>query len=663
MPGTASVSGIISGLQTDEIISKLIELQRAPIVRLQAQRNSLNAKLQAWQECNTRILALKTKADSLANLATFNAKTVTSSDETIIRGSASSSALEGTYYLKVNALARAEQRSTQGFADTTVTSIGTGTVTITVGSGAPVEITIDETNCTLAGLRDAINRANAGVSATIVNDGSASNPYRLLITSKTMGEAGALEITSTLSGGVTPNFDTVIQSAQNASVTLGEGENAITIQKNSNTITDLIAGVTLDLRKADTNALVSITVGNDTASVKQAITDFVTQYNNLVDFINQQFTYNPETNTAGTLFADSNLQAIQTNIINKLFAPVSNLNQTIKLLSQVGITSVTSDGRLTVEETKLDEALANSIADVRRLFAAVGECTHGAISFVTCTNLTKPSGPDGYAIEISAVASQARVTAGVAQTANLTQDEILTLNGVEIHLTSGMTPAQVVARINEYTSQTGITASRTDANGSGTGDYLTLTRVQYGAGFGISVVSSVSNGGSNPRTDTSGVGNLAVTQTDYAGESGTGTGAPGTDVAGTINGEPATGTGQILVGNKENENTSGLRIKVSAQTPGSYGVIVLTKGVAASLSDYLTFVTDADHSPVDDAKETLQSKIQDIDDDVKRLEERITARQERLILQFAAMESALKRLQSQGDFLAGRLSSATAGWK
>ncbi|MDI6827447.1 MAG: flagellar filament capping protein FliD [Armatimonadota bacterium] len=656
MPGTASISGVISGLKTDEIIAKLIEIERVPINRLQAQKATLNSKLSAWQEANTRILALRTKANSLALGSTFDVKRLTSSDDTIILGSASPSSQVGTYYLKINAVARAHQIKTEGFADIT-TQVGTGELTITVGSGAPVQITIDETNNTLAGIRDAINKSNAGVTASIINDGSESNPYRLVITSNKTGITGTITIEVT---GTLPTF-TNLQSAQDASLTLGDGEGSeITVYKSSNTITDLIPGITLNLQKADATKTVTITVENDTNAIKQSIKDFVDQYNNLIDYINQQFNYDSETNTGGTLFSDSSLQLILSDITAKTGEPVEGLNQQITLLSQIGITATTSDNKLSIDEFELDEVLKDGTETIKRLFASVGDTTNNAISYVSCTEKTKISGTNGYSIVVTAVATQSRITAGVAQTDVLTQDEEITINNIAINLTSGMTPTQVIAKINEYTSQTGVIASRTDINGQGTGNYLTLTRVGYG-NLSISAVSNLSN--SQPGQVTSGLGNVLVTQEEFSGEAGTGTGAAGTDVAGTINGEPATGNGQYLTGNVGNQNTEGLKIKITATTPGSYGAIYFTKGVGAILSDYLSFITTADTGAIDAAQDTINSQIKDIDDYIAELEKRIATKEEQLVAKFMAMESALSKLQSQGQFLAGQLAQISNGWK
>lgn len=656
MPGRSSIGGIISGLDTQSIISQLMELERVPLTRLETRKTTLNNQITAWQDANTRILALKTKLDALATASTFAAKNLVSSDESILKGTATYSAQAGTYYLTVNSLARANQLKTEGYANTTST-VGTGTISIAVGSGAAKDIVIDDTNNSLIGVRDAINRAGAGVTAAIINDGSATNPYRLIITSSTGGVAGRLTVTAdpTLFGGVAP---TTLQTGEDASITLGAGADAITVSKGTNQITDLIPGVTLNLQKADVSKTITVAIENNTEPTKQAIKDFVEQYNNLVDFLNQQSKYNTETNTGGTLFGDSSLQMIQAELANKIFNPVAGLNQSITVLSQIGITSTTKDNKLSINETELDSALSANMGQVKALFATVGDASSSNVAYVASTANTLPSGVGGYAIEITAVASQARVTSGVAQTLALDQDEQLTINGQVIQLTAGMTTDQVVSAINQMSAQTGVLASRTDINGQGTGDYLTLTRTAYGSAKTITAVSSISSTLGN----TSGLGNATVTQAGPTGESGNGTGAAGTNVAGTINGEAATGSGQILTGNVGNDNTEGLAVRVTAQTPGSYGTLVFSRGLAAALTEYLGSISEPITGTIASNQDSLRSKIEYINDDIEFMEQRLDAKEERLVNQFAAMESALARLQSQGSYLQSQISQLASGW-
>ena len=656
MPGTSSISGIISGLDTQSIISQLMELARGPVTRMETKKTSLSNQITAWQDANTRILALKTKADALATASTFDAKTATSSDESIVKGTAAYSAQAGSYYLTVNSLARAHQLKTEGYANTTST-VGTGTISIAVGSGAAKDIVIDESNNSLVGVRDAINRAGAGVTASIINDGTAGSPYRLIITSNTSGVAGRLTVTTspTLFGGVAPD---TLQTGEDASITLGADAGAITVSKGSNTITDLIPGVTLNLQKADPSKTITITIANDTATVKQAIKDFVEQYNNIIDFINTQFKYNTETNTGGTLFGDPSLRLIQSELTNRAFNTVTGLNQSIVVLSQIGINSMTGN-KLSLNESDLDSALASSLSQVKGLFAAVGEATSSNVAYVASTINTKASGEAGYAIEITAVALQARATSGVAQTDVLAQDEQLTINGKVIQLTAGMTGDQVVSAINDMSSQTGVLASRTDINGQGTGGYLTLTRVAYGSARTITAISSVSNGAGS----TSGLGTVEVTAADPGGEAGTGTGAAGTDVAGTINGEAATGSGQVLTGSSGNANTDGLALLVTAQTPGSYGTIAYSKGLAASLSEYLGSISEPVTGTIAGTEDSLNSQIKYINDDITNMNARLAVKEEQLNRQFAAMESALSKLQSQGSYLTSQIEQLSNNWK
>jgi flagellar hook-associated protein 2 len=765
MAGTSSINGVISGLNTDEIITKLLELEKAPITRLQSKKDTLNAKISAWQDANTRILALKTKADTLASEATFKVKTFLSDDESVLKGSAGTNAEAGTYYLKVSRLARAQQQKSIGYADTSTTKVGTGSISIKIGNGVEKVITIDDTNNTLLGLKDAINGAGAGVSAAIVNDGSSTNPYRLVLTSNTIGEDGAITInTENLTGGTAPTF-TIMQAAQNAEVTLGEGAGAITIVRNSNQISDLIPGVTLNLQKVDTTKTITVTIGNDTEALKQNIKDFVNQYNNLINFVNEQFKYDTTTNTSGTLFSDGDLQTIQADLVSKAFNAVDGLDGPLKMLSQIGITS-SSGNILELDETKLDEVLADNVDNVKFLFATVGKATSSNVSLVSVTEKTKSTQLDsngkgvGYAINITTAATQGWMKAGVAQTANLGQDELLTVNGIGIQLTANMSPDQVVAKINEFSAKTGVTAARsadgyltltnkgygsqaqiivkssvtgpnstgfgnamtsitagvaqtqtlvqdekltingveitlksgwsqsevvteinkhtsetgvkaslTEANGTGTGNYLTLTSSRLGSSS-ITAISSVSNGGGTPATGTSGIGNVQVTESSAGGETGTGTSIIGTatsergkDVAGTINGEPATGTGQTLTGNSGNENTDGLSILITGQTTGSYGTIQITKGIASMLSNYLDYITMPTTGLVSSAKNLLQSEVEYIDDDIEVAQQRVSIKQELLVQKFAAMEAALGQLNSQSSQLASSLSAASSGWK
>jgi flagellar hook-associated protein 2 len=636
MAGTSSISGLVSGLDTSGIISKLMDLEKQPVINLQNRQADLNKKLVAWQEANTRAFALKDKADILAQESTFDAKSFSSGDESAIKGSASWTATAGTYYVKVNSLARSEQDKTQGYADINATLVGTGTISIKVGSGDAKTVTVGSGSDTLAGLRDAINQAKVGVSATIIDEGTGTNRYHLILTSQTVGTGGALTIdTSGLSGGTAPVFS-IMQEANDAVVTLGEGAGAITVTRNTNTINDLITGVTLNLQRADTTKTITVDVKDNTAAIKQNIQGFVEQYNNFADFLDQQFSYDTTTGSSGVLFSDSTLQMIQSDLNGKMFDLSGSMGQTIRTLSQLGITT-NKDGMMQVDDAQLTNLLESNRTGVKELFVAHGETTNPNVSYTISGPDTKPTGSSGgYAVEITTVATQSATVAGATQTDVLTQDETLTINGKLVNLTTGMSPDDVVNEINKNSMQTRVTASR--VNGA-----LTLTSIPYGSRYTISAASTVASGGS-------GIGDAGLAFTS------------GVDVAGTINGEEATGNGQALTGNTGNANTDGLTIKITATSAGSYGTVSVTKGLAAQVSDYFSSIMDSTGGAISTAQGAISTSIDDMKRQITHLQEGFQAKEDQLVAKFAAMESALSKLKGQGDYLTGQFAQASGNW-
>lgn len=650
MPGTSYIGGLISGLDMDSILTNLVELSRAPIDRLQVRQTALETKLTAWQTANTRLLALKTQALALSSASAFGTYAVTSSDETAVTATASGS-VAGTYSFTVEQLAAAHQVASQGYADYDATSLGTGTVTITAADGEPVVIAVQD--FTLAQLRDAINNAGAGVRANIISDGSAA-PYRLLLTSQTMGAQGAMTVDANLSGGTAPVL-TQIQSARDAQIKLGEGLDAITVSSSTNTMTDAIPGLTIHLHEADPGRTITLTVAGDTDAVTAAVNTFVEQYNALIAFINEQSDYDAERDKTGTLFGEYALQQTQGDLRAILSQALAGFAGPYTLLSQIGLRSNAED-KLELDASKLAQALAADPEAVMRLFARYGESSDSRLSFVHATADTKPSGAAGYAVEITQAATRSRITAGAAQSAPLAADETLTINGIAIQLTAGMTQQQVLDAINARTGDTGVTALATGADGTGTGSYLTLRRVTWGSGA-ITALSTASNAGG----DSSGLGAVQVSESDPAGESGTGTGELGLNVAGTIGGEAAEGSGQMLTAT--GGDAKGLTVLVTGAAPGSYGTVVFSPGVAGALDARLAYLTESEYSPMETARTTAQNGIDDIKDEITRLEDLVSRQQERIRQQFQVMEEMLGRLQSQSVFLTQQFAQIDANWR
>jgi len=369
---TSSISspGIASGLDVNGIVSKLMEVERQPLTRLNAKVTDYNAKLTAYGSIKSALSSLQTAAATLADTTIFNGKSVAVSDATVVTASASSLAAAGSYTLSVTQLAKFHTlRSTTDYA-TTADTFNTGTLAISIGGGSAVNITIDSSNNTLSGIRQAINDANAGVTATILNDGTTN---RLVLTSNTSGSVGAITVTATDSGGGGTNplsgLDSAsllqTQPADNALFNI----NGIDISRSSNTVTDAIEGLTFRLTKGTLAApgTSTLTVTPNTDAITSAINTFVQGYNNAVNLLKTNSSFNVTTKTAAILNGDSTVRSLQAQLSDLVNTSVTGIAGGISTLSDIGI-AVQKDGTLQVDSTKLAAALADPAKDVTGLF-------------------------------------------------------------------------------------------------------------------------------------------------------------------------------------------------------------------------------------------------------------------------------------------------------
>ena len=207
MPGLAgAISGINSKLDTTAIIDAMLTYEKQNITLLQYNQTVKTNQITTYQAINTRLLAFQTQAGLLSRNDTFDATKINVSDEDYLTATAGSNVGLGTYSLNITALAQNHQIASQGFSKEEAAKIGTGTITITVGDASPKTITIDTGSGTLDGLKNAINNANVGVTASVINDGTTSNPYRLLLTADKTGAKNKITVSSNLTGTKIPDF-------------------------------------------------------------------------------------------------------------------------------------------------------------------------------------------------------------------------------------------------------------------------------------------------------------------------------------------------------------------------------------------------------------------------------------------------------------------------
>jgi flagellar hook-associated protein 2 len=356
---------MISGLDVDSMVSSLMSIEQQPLANLQAKQTSFNSKLSAFGTLKSAVSTFQTAVKALGGDA-LRALTASStkSDVVGITATKDGGATAGSYAIEVSKLAQADKLVSAGVAPGATFAAAGSSMAITIG-GKTTPLVLTDT--TLAGISSAINKANAGVTATILNDGTQD---RLVITGSQTGSANGVSVAAT---GSLAAFDTTpatttmtrSQTAQNAEMKI----DGIPVSKASNTVTDAIKGVTLNLAQTNVGSPVTVSLAKDTTSISKSITAFVDAYNTLATAVNKQTSYNAATKTGAVLTGDASARSILTGIRGELTKAVSGAGG-LSTLSDIGI-AFQRDGTLKLEKpAKLETALATNFENVSSLFSS-----------------------------------------------------------------------------------------------------------------------------------------------------------------------------------------------------------------------------------------------------------------------------------------------------
>lgn len=666
-----SSPGIGSNLDVNGIISKLMAVEAQPLTALQKKEASYQAQLSAFGNLSGSLGSFQTSLETLNNPATFQTLDASSSDSSIFTSTASSTASAGTYSLNVTQLAQAQSLAAVGRASSTAT-IGTGATTkltiqfgsITGGqlvngkyvtdSGATPQnptfaqdpnkasgvITIDNTNNSLQGIRDAINKANLGVTATIVSDGS-SSPYRLVLTSNDTGASSSMKITT---DGADATLDNLLSydpagtqnltqntAAQNANVTL----NGIAITSKTNLINNAIDGVTVNLAKTG-NA--NLTVARNTSAIQSGVNAMVKAYNDLNSMIKSLTSYDPSTKAAGILLGDSSVRNIQTQIRAMMSSTLTGSSSSLKTLSQVGI-SMQKDGSLSVDSSKLSTAMTKNLSDVAALFSSVGKSSDSLVSYTSSTSSTTPG---DHPVYITSLATQGKAVGStvLASTVinNTNKDLAVTIDGVTASVSlvpnaSAYTPSQLAAQVQaaingaSQFSSAGIAVSAM-IDGSG---HLTITSNKYGSTSKVTVAGSAA---------TSLLGTPVSTD--------------GADVVGKIDGVVATGSGQYLTA-ATGSPSSGLKLQITGGAENSgRGSVNFSQGFAFKLNKLIEgFVGTS--GVIAGRQKGINNTIKSVQDQVDTMNERLVDMEARYRKQYTALDVTISSMGSTSSFLTQQL--------
>jgi flagellar hook-associated protein 2 len=515
-------------------------------------------------------------------------------------------------------------------------------------------VVIDSTNNSLEGIRDAINKANIGVNASIVNDGSGT-PYRLVLNSTKTGEKSSMRITLEGDGGNPP--DSAINdllaydpsgtqkmqqtaAAQDTKATV----NGIAVSSASKTISEAIQGVTLNLSKTGSSTL---SINKDSGTLKKNLETFVKAYNDLNKAIKDMTSYDPETKQAGVLQGDFTAQSIQSQLRKTMSGEITGLSGALKNLGQVGI-SIDKTGLMSLDSGKLQKAIDNNYADIAGLFASMGTATDSMVSYVSSTDKTKPG---TYGVTVTQMATQGTLTSAAALAPTTTiaagTSWAITLNKPEGSSTANT--ANVTIPAGSYTPEELAKVVQSSINGSSEFSSSGATVTASIDGSGKLVLSSSKYGSAS---------NIAVTDvggSNVASVFGASAPVAGVDVAGTIGGLAVVGSGQTLTG-QAGSIVEGLKIDITGGSVGDRGTISFSQGYAYQLNNLATSFLGA-KGLIGSRTEGLNQNIKDITKQRDAFNTKLDATEARYRAQFTRLDTMLAQMQSTQAYLTQQLAS------
>jgi flagellar hook-associated protein 2 len=614
----SSVTGLSSGIDTNKIVTQLMALEQAPLTRMQTRVTTYQNQVSAWTAVRTKLSALQSAAAALTNASDIGAMVTATTSSAAATAAVTGSPAVGSVSFSIDQLAAAHQAAGASTFASGADLVGAGTFSLTVGSTTTSFSTTAGT--TVSQLASQINASNAGVGAAVVAVDATNS--RLVLTAKATGAAAAFTTSGTQASLATFNL---LQQGKDALISVGDpNASPIQLSRPSNQISDFISGVTIGLTAKTTGTPVTLTVAQDPTLVVKAVQGVVDAYNSAYSILRQYTAYDATTKSAGLLLGDPTAGALLGQLNQVLADQVKGLSGSYTSAGSVGIT-MQADGTFALDQGKLTTALSADRNAVTNLLARSGSAADTRIASVTGSDSTAGG---SYAIAVTRAAQAATVTGGVFYSPVAPYSFTVTSNGntATVHVAAGADLATILTAVNDALKA----ASITQISASTSGGAIQIQSAVYGSSTAFTVAGDQS---------------LGLNGT-YAG----------VDVAGTIDGKAATGTGQIL--SSSSGPARGLRVRVGA-TPAdvsgaggtlSLGSASFSQGVAGRLSSFVGTAT-ATTGTVTGAANAYSSQIDTVKNQMAALQLQLTQKERVLRQRFSAMETALVRLQSQGSFL------------
>ena len=498
-------TGIGSGLDIETLVSQLVLTEVAPAsARIARKEATYQAQISALGALKSGLTTFTGALSSVANVATYQEKSVVSSSEAKITATATAQSQTAEYALTVSNLARAQSLVANATFSSNTSSLGSGTRTFTI-NGVATAVQISSGQDSLDEVAASINASGAKVNAVVVNDGS---NYRLALTATETGLSNVISVsvddddnndtdTSGLSRLVSANLTQTV-AAQDASVTI----NGLAITSSSNSLQGSIPGVTIDLQDVtEANETVTLSVTDNTGAIAVAVTKFVNGYNDLKATLNDLTRYDADTGAGSVLTGDATVRAIESEMRSIMNSPVENALTRDKVLAAIGVTTNSSSGLLELNSSELDDSIKNRLDDVAAIFSdyaipsssnityrgsssATDQGTYAIVGSVTSTtagelSFATAASDFSYSGSGNSASFNVTVDGGAAQSISLSSD-LGDLSSLVTELNSQISGATVTSN-----SSNGLTFT-SDSTGTSSTVQITNADTNASSGLGIS---------------------------------------------------------------------------------------------------------------------------------------------------------------------------------
>ena len=656
-----------SGIDTASLINKLVDVNKfADSNRLTTKQTLLETQISDFGLLRNAFSTLESSASALANADTFNAKSVSVPTTTLLGiTKIDAKASVGDYNVNVDQIAQAQSISSGTFTSQN-SPIGKGTLAIRFGSwtttaatpGNPLPvgtftvdssktggtIKIDDSNNSLTGVRDAINKSGLGLKASILSN---NGTYKLLVTAPS-GESSEVEITATEAPGSPGLASFNFNESAPTMLQQQEGKDAIirvngaTVTRSTNHLTDVIDGLEFDLFNKSSSETINIGISADKATSEKAIRDFVAAYNTFLTDSGKLIGFDKEKKEYGSLRQDPMAKNLVQQVRSLLSVPMSGVAGGFSTLGSLGIRTEL-DGTLKIDDstetTSFRSAMDKNFEAVRDLFVPKISSDNAQINL---TKYSKLSAPGTYDVVITTQPKQGALSAGAMvstfplDTTGKAYSFEVAIDGVKTSLITlptktFATGAELAADIQSRINADSATAGKVSVNVS----FNTNTNK-------LEFTSSAFGASSNVDFQTVGadMGDLGIA---------VGAGTPGVDVVGTVGGVAGFGFGNVLlpaIGSK----AEGLSLNISEGATS--GKITFSRGFAGTFTNLIDNFLKS--NGLIKTRETNIAKDADkVKTDLVAVDKRSDAYRARLQAQFSAMESIVRSLKSTGTFLTG----------